>query len=188
LLLSVAIGIEVFILWLVMFLAIALTLGVGFICVMPLALLTVPLNMLAMALIEMSKALLIHDNLKIGESLSQGWNLLKGNFWNVVLLILVQFVISMIITTILYIPLYAVFFIPMLTMMKSSGASSPDFPVRLMEMMKWVYVIAMPVFVLFQSLMQMFIRILWVVATVRLAKRGGSTTVPANSPVQLGSI
>ncbi len=188
LLLSVAVGIEVVILWLVMFLAIALTLGLGFICVMPLILLTVPLNMLAMALIEMSKALLIHGNLSIGESLGRGWMLLKGNFWNVVLLVLIQFVIGAVVGTIMYIPMYAVFFIPMMTMMNSGSASSPDFPVRMMEMMKWVYVIVLPVFALIQSLMQTFFRILWVVATVRLAKHSGPSPVPADSPVQLGTI
>jgi hypothetical protein len=188
LLFSAAVGIEVLFIWLFMFLITAVTLGMGAICVMPLMFLILPVNMLAMALIEMAKASLINANLKVGESVRRGWSLFKGNFWSVVLLLLIQFVIQSVITSILYIPLYVVFFIPMLAMMNSGTLNSPDFPIRMIETSKWVYVIAMPILVLGQSLIQTYFRSLWAVATLRLAKRSGPAPMPVESPVQLGII
>lgn len=187
LLFSAAVGVEVIVIWLVTFFAVALTLGFGALCVTPLMFIIIPVNMLAMAFIEMAKALLIKDNLTIGESLKGGWRLFKGNFWSVVLFLLIEYVIQIVITSIFYIPLYAVFFIPMLAVMNDGSLNSPNFPLTIVEMMKWIYVIAMPILVLVMSLVQTYVRCLWVVVTVRLSKRPAPAPLVSESPVQLGN-
>jgi len=83
-----------------------LTAGLGFLCMFPLMLLIYPLMLVIMAGLYLSVAAVPADDLPFAETLQCVWDLLKSNFWPLMLMSLILYLIQMVVGFISAIPMF----------------------------------------------------------------------------------
>lgn len=87
----------------------AATLGIGLICLIPLACLLVPIFLLYIVYAEMAMIALVNEDATVGEALSRGWEVFRAHLGNLIGMGLVLFVGGLIVGLILAIPTVALF-------------------------------------------------------------------------------
>lgn len=125
----------------------ALTAGIGFLCMMPLMLLIIPLGLVAYLLLSLSTAAVVMGDLGVFDAIRHAWELLRAKFWSLVLMTVILYFAQMAVAMVIMIPiqfLQFAFIIPM-----SSGDIDPDSIFR-------IYGIAMAFFIPIASLFQSF--------------------------------
>lgn len=79
----------------------AVTAGLGFICLMPLFLLIIPLELIAYLYASLAMATVIAEDVGVFDALKHAWEVMKQKFWQLVLmgiiLVFVQWVLTMIV-------------------------------------------------------------------------------------------
>lgn len=83
-----------------------LTAGLGFLCMLPLMLLIYPLMLVVMAGLFLSVAAVPADDLPFGETLQRVWDLLKTNFWSLMLMSFILYMFQMAVGFISAIPMF----------------------------------------------------------------------------------
>lgn len=110
LLLILTIGAVFFVFLICLLLFGVVTVGLGFLCIQPLILLTYPLTLVVYGGVEEALAALIADNLDIFASIQRGWELLKAKFWSIFLLSFIVYfavaVLNMLVTMPFMLPFF----------------------------------------------------------------------------------
>ncbi len=102
----------------------ALTAGLGFLCMMPLMLLIMPLGLVAYLLLSLSTASVVVDDLGIFDAIQRAWGLMRQKFWSLVLMAVILYFIQMAVGMIIMVPMQVMQFAFMIPM--SSGEIDPD--------------------------------------------------------------
>ena len=69
----------------------AVTAGIGFICLQPIMLLMYPAMLVLYSIIEESQVSVIVDELGVTDAIRRGWDLVRANFWRIVLISLIVY-------------------------------------------------------------------------------------------------
>ncbi len=162
-----------------------LTLGIGLLCFVPLLLLIVPAVWLGTAFLELARTSILYDQVGIGECLKRGWALFKGKFWQIVLVALILYLGLTIISTVFYLPLYAISFIPMFRNLSQGAVAVQNIESQIFSSMRWTYIIFIPFFSLVSGILSTFIHEAWAITYVRLSRPPAAENVPAASPSQM---
>ncbi len=97
------------------------TMGIGMLCIQPLFLLVYPAALVVYALIEQSLAAVIVDDKGVSDALSRAWDLVRNNFWSILLVTLIVYLGVTILSSIVMLPfMVPFFFLPLF--MESSQA------------------------------------------------------------------
>ena len=89
----------------------AVTAGLGFICLQPLVILIYPLMLVLYGVIEEAQAAVVVDDLGVTDAIQRGWELVKNNFWRIVLVSLLVYLILGVLSSIIMFPLMSPFFL-----------------------------------------------------------------------------
>lgn len=89
----------------------AVTIGLGFICMVPLMLLMYPAMLVLYGIIEESQVAVVVDDLGVTDAIRRGWELVRANFWRIVLISLIVYLGIGILSSIAMIPLISPFFL-----------------------------------------------------------------------------
>lgn len=155
----------------------AVTMGLGFICLQPLFLLMYPLMLVLYGIIEESQAAVVIDDLNVIEAIQRGWELVKANFWRIVLISLVVYLGLGILGGIAAIPFMIPFFFMPLLMEGSS-----NFDVRtMMLIIGGVSLIFLPVMALVQGIGMTFLKATYAIVYMRLTRKPEDETPDADS-------
>lgn len=95
-----------------------LTAGVGFLCAFPLILLLMPLGLVGYLLLSMSMAALVAEDSDVLEAIQNAWRIVKENFWPLVLMTIILYMLQFATGIIIAIPMNIIQFaliIPMQT-------------------------------------------------------------------------
>ncbi|HLO16584.1 MAG TPA: hypothetical protein VK206_17255 [Anaerolineales bacterium] len=82
-----------------------LTAGIGFLCILPLICILIPVLWAVSVVIEQANVAIVLENLGIGDGLRKGWNVVRANIGPMILLALIIFVGSAIVGFIFAIPI-----------------------------------------------------------------------------------
>lgn len=167
----------------IMMAAMLATAGLGMFCLFPLFILFIPLMYLAITFLELSRTAILQENTGLGECLKRTWALFKARFWQIVLLALVLYFGMGIVVSILYIPLYAVFFIPILTSMTRNPTNPQDVALQFLSTFRWAFAIFFPIFLLVSGILITFVHEAWAIAYLRLSRQPAAAVPPA-APLQ----
>lgn len=145
-----------------------LTLGLGAICAVPLFLLFIPLAMFVYAIMEQGMSAVLVDNLGVSSALQRTWELVKKNLGVIVLMSLIIYLGSTIVSMIISIPMM----IPVFSFMFNMMGSEPD--VQSVErlsrsMILWMLAFS-PLYALFQGLLLTFMQSAWTLTYLRLTR------------------
>lgn len=107
---SFVIGTVFFVVFMSLTLFGVLTAGIGFICVQPLFLLLYPISMIAYAFMEQSQAAVVADEMEVMQAIHKAWELLKANSWGLILISIVIYFGTSILSMIIVMPFMIPFF------------------------------------------------------------------------------
>lgn len=145
----------------------AVTIGLGYICMVPLMLLMYPAMMVLYALIEESQVAVVVDELGVTDAIKRAWELVRENFWRIVLISLVVYFGVSILSSVIMVPfMLPFFFIPFFM---DSGMT--DFtPRTMMLFMGGFSLLFIPVMALVQGIGLTFMKSTYTLVYLRLTK------------------
>jgi hypothetical protein len=151
------------------------TAGIGFICAQPLILAMYPVMMVVYAFMEQSQAAVVVDELGVTQAIVKGWELLRANFWRLVLVSLIIYLGIGIVSSIIVMPfMLPLFFLPFL--MESSFFDSGLQSFGLL--MAGYMLLLLPVMALVQGVTITFMKSAYVLVYLRLTRS-------SNAPIAL---
>lgn len=95
------------------FIAGALTFGIGLLCLFPLVLVAIPVSYIVYGLMELAETAVVIENLSIFEAITTAWRLLKANFWKMLMIALVIYLGVGMIAAFLLVPFTLPAYLPM---------------------------------------------------------------------------
>ena len=144
----------------------AVTMGLGFICLQPLFLLMYPLMLVLYGIIEESQAAVVVDDLGVTDAIQRGWELVKTNFWRIVLISLIVYLGITILGSIVMIPFMIPFFFFPFFMEGSS-----NFDMRTMMLITGGFTLLfLPVMALVQGIGMTFLKTTYTLVYLRLTR------------------
>lgn len=142
-----------------------LTLGLGFLCALPLIILLSPLMLVVYGFIEEALAAIVADDLGVIPAIERAWELVKANFWGILLLsFIVYFAISLLSGFI-----SAPFMTPSSFMPFFTDGSMPDMRV-IMLFIAGLTLLMFPLMLLVQGVGITFFKAAYAIAYLRLTR------------------
>lgn len=144
-----------------------LTAGIGMLCLLPLICLLLPLLWGLSVVIEQASAAIVLDDLGIMDGISKGWDVVRSNIGTMILLALVLFIGSAVISFIIAIPVAAAV-IPLLFGLTSESTGAI-----------WTSVLCcaayLPVLLLLNGILTAYMQSVWTLTYLRLTRPAAST-------------
>ena len=152
------------------------TAGIGFLCLLPFMLILIPLALVVFAGMALGIAAIAADDLSLGNGFQRIWELLKANFWPLILMALILYLIQMAIGMVAAIPMYvgqfAFMFIPDL---------ATTSPLTIFRMFGLLFGILIPITYLGSALGMTYNQAAWTVTYLRLTRK---PQVDPDQPIQ----
>lgn len=108
--LSFLIGLAFFLLIIPLVLLGVITAGVALVCLIPLICLLIPVGLAVGILIEQANRAIVLEDLGIIDGLKRGWEIFRANIWQVIVMALILFGISLVLGIIIALPILIVVF------------------------------------------------------------------------------
>jgi hypothetical protein len=166
--LNFLIGLAILVVIFALFLPVAvmgvLTFGVALLCLIPLACILLPITWVITVIVEQAQPAIIAENLGMWDGFKRGWQIVKNNGVNFVLLALVLFIGGAIVGFIIALPiLFAV--VPLIL-----GANSLDQTLTPVYIALACCAVYIPVLYLFNGILAAYIQSVWTLTYLRLTK------------------
>lgn len=142
-----------------------LSAGIGFLCLLPLICILIPISWVVTIIIEQANAAIVLDNLSLMDGLRRGWEIVKNNLGPTLIMGLILFIISLVVGIVIAIPIFIVVFPAMLGFFAGGGENTT--PLFLMSVCFCLY---LPVALILQGIMVAFTGSAWTLTYMRLNK------------------
>jgi hypothetical protein len=142
-----------------------ITAGIGFICIIPLLCLLIPISWAVMVVIEQANAAIVLEDLGIGDGLRRGWEVVRSNIGTMILMALILFIGAAVVGIVLAIPL--IITVVPLAIGMAAGADRPAL---------WIWIIGaccavyLPILLILNGILTAYIQSAWALTYMRLAK------------------
>jgi len=147
-----------------------LTAGIGFICVLPLICILIPVLWALSVVIEQANVAIVLENLGIGEGFRRGWEVVRANVGPILLLTLIIFIGSGIVGFIIAIPIIAAVF-PLIF----SAASNNTGPVWITVVCCAIY---FPILLVLSGILNAYVQSVWTLTYMRLTAKPPQDSAP----------
>jgi hypothetical protein len=155
--------------------------GFGMFCVLPLYCVLLLAMMLVYAYAIQGQVAVLADDLGVVDALKRSWEIVKNNFWGILLLSVVIYFGLWLISTIITVPLMIPMYMNMFRMMDSIES----FEAMQMDLMRtmsiWMLIYA-PIYSIVQGISITFMQSAWTVAYLKIT-RNPEINVPPEAPV-----
>jgi hypothetical protein len=170
--LSFLIGLAFLIILLPFFAFGVLSAGVGFLCLLPLICILVPISWVVTIIIEQANTAIVLDDLTLMDGLRRGWEVVRGNLGPTLIMGLILFVISAVVGVVVALPIFLIVFPAMLGYFAGGGESTT--PLIVMTVCFCLY---LPVAVVLQGVMVAYTGSAWTLTYLRLTRPQGNAPV-----------
>jgi hypothetical protein len=143
------------------------TAGIGFVCVQPLFLLMYPLMLILYGIIEESQVAVVVNDLGVMDAVKRGWELVRANFWRIVLISFIVYLVIGLVSSIIMFPFMLPFF--SLPFFMESGQFEPN-PRMMALFMGGFSCIFFPVIAFIQGITITFMKSTYTIVYLRLTK------------------
>ena len=169
--LSLLIGLLFLLILLPLILFGALTAGIGFVCLLPLICILIPVGFAVSVIVEQANAAIVLENLSIMDGLRKGWDVVRRNVGTMIVLALILFIGAAVVGFIFAIPIF-VAVVPLIVGVASNNTNPFWFSLACCALY-------FPVLLLLSGILTAYIQTVWALAYMRL------TAVPPqdNAPV-----
>ena len=152
------------------------TLGVAAFCLIPLVCLALPLSIVLSGYLSLVQNGIVLGKQGVFEALGKGWAMLRANFWPVVLMAVILFVIGLVAGLILSLPLILAS-LPLLAV----AASQADQGLTAFLPFLGCFVLYLPVMIVFGGILKTYVSGVWTLTYRRLTGSGLAVAVPSPS-------
>jgi len=156
----------------------AVTAGVGFLCMIPLLCVLLPLSWVISIVVQQADAAMVIENLSITDGVRRGWDVAKKNVGPVLLIWLITTVIGVSIGLVLAIPILVIAVPGAIAFATSQG----EFPTGLLAMAGLCFVLYLPVLVVAEGILITYIESVWALTFLRLSRPRESIGTPEAPP------
>ena len=143
----------------------AVTIGLGFICMMPLFIVLYPVMMVLYGFVEVSQAAVVVDNIGVTNAIRRGWDVVKENFWRILLISFVVYMSISILSSIIVLPFMTPFFF--FPFLMEGGQFDPN-PRTMLLFVGGFSLILFPVIALIQGVTITFLKSTYTIVYLRL--------------------
>ena len=157
------------------------TFGLGFICIIPLFLLLIPVLIVGYSVLELAQAAIIADDMGTLESISRGWKLFRLNWLGVILLMVILYFAMTLLSSIFAFPMM----FPMMLFplgMESHG--------KFNDLILVFFFVFFPIMMFFmyaiQGILMAFFQTAWVVIYMRLNHNANTPIILKEKPAEAG--
>lgn len=175
--LNFLIGLAIFLIFVPLILLGVVTAGIGFVCLLPVFCLLIPISWILSIIIEQAQAAIVLEDLGILDGFKRGWQIVKTNAMPTILMSLILGVGSFIVIMIVAIPLMLAF-IPVIMSMSILRESLVPLYISLA-----CCAFYMPVLILFNGIVTAYIQSAWTLTFMQLAapKEEAPVIIEANA-------
>lgn len=145
----------------------AVTVGLGFICMMPLFLVIYPVMMVLYGFIEVSQAAVVIDDIGVTDAIRRGWDVVKANFWRILLISFIVYMGISLLSSIIVLPFMTPFFFFPLIM---EGGQFEITPRTMMTFTGCFSLILLPVMALIQGVGITFLKAAYAITYLQLTR------------------
>ncbi|MGZ9222034.1 MAG: hypothetical protein ACXW4Q_07990 [Anaerolineales bacterium] len=161
--LSLLIGLLFLLLFLPLIFFGIITAGIGFLCILPLLCILIPISWGVMVVIEQANAAIVLEDLGIGDGLRRGWEVVKANIGTMILMALILFIGSAVVGIVLAIPLI----VAVAPLVIGSAAGVERTPLLIFGVCCAVY---LPILLILNGILTAYIQSAWTLTFMRLTK------------------
>ena len=140
-----------------------LTAGIGFLCIIPLLCILIPIAWAVTVVIEQANAAIVLEDLGIGDGLRRGWEVVRANIGTMILMALILFIGSAVVGIVLAIPLIVAVF----PLAIGFAAGAERVPLLTAGVCCAVY---LPILLLLNGILTAYIQSAWTLTYMRLTK------------------
>ena len=180
-LLSFLIGLAFLVIFVPLVLFGIVTAGVGFLCMIPLLCVMVPLAWALSIVIQQANVAIVTENLSIMDGVRRGWQVARNNIGPVLLIWFITSVIGVAIGVALAIPVL----VTVVPMAIAFASSRGEFPTGIAAVAALCIVVYLPFLLVAQGILTAYIESVWALTFLRLTRRAESTGTleapPANA-------
>jgi hypothetical protein len=150
-----------------------LTAGVGFICILPLLCILIPVSWIVAVILEQANAAIVIEDLRMFDGFKRGWEIVKANVGPVIIMALILLFGGGIISIIFAVPIFFMIF-PLIPSLISG-----EFQTSALWIAGLCFVAYLPVLILLTGILTAYLQSAWTLTYMRLA------TPKENAPVLL---
>jgi hypothetical protein len=147
------------------------TAGIGFVCLLPIFCLLIPVGIAVNMILEQAYVAIVKENLGIIDGWRRGWGVVRANFGPIILMALILFVISFVIGLILAIPFFVVLFPAVFALAIGQGQNWT--PLLWAGLCLLAY---LPLMILLRGILTTFTGCSWTLTFLRLTSAPGDNT------------
>jgi hypothetical protein len=180
--LTFAIGLVILLIFVPLVLFGALTAGIGFLCLLPLICVLIPVSIVVGILVEQANNAIVLEDLGIMDGLKRGWEILKANVGPVIIMAIILAVIGFVVGLVVAIPIFLAVIPAMIAFL--AGDSQDTTPLILVGVCICLY---LPVAIVLQGIMTAYIKSAWTLTYMRLTRKPGDGSSPmpeSNMPLE----
>jgi hypothetical protein len=150
-----------------------LTAGFGFLCIIPLLCVLVPLAWAATIVLEQANAAIVIENLGMTAGVRRGWQVARDNVGSMIVMSLILFLLSFFVGVVLAIPVFIIVLPAVLAFGIGQGESTAPLLVAGL-----CFVAYLPVLIVLQGILTAYIGSAWTLTFMRLAVPKESSPAP----------
>ena len=161
--LSLLIGLMFLLIFLPLIFFGVITAGIGFICIIPLLCLLIPISWAVMVVIEQANAAIVLEDLRIGEGLRRGWEVVRANVGTMIVMALILFIGSAVVSIAFAIPLIIAVF----PLAIGFAAGAERTPLLIAGVCCAVY---LPILLILNGILTAYVQSAWALTYMRLTR------------------
>jgi len=180
-LLSFLIGLAALVIFLPLTIFGVVTAGIGFLCIVPLLCVLVPVLFAIGIVVQQADAAMVIEDLSMMDGVRRAWGVVKKNVGPVLLIWLITAVIGGVIGFVLALP----FLVTVIPAAIALAASPNEFPTAIVAVAGLCFVLYIPVLIVAQGILTSYVESVWALTFLRLTRppegKGALESLPANA-------
>jgi hypothetical protein len=150
-----------------------LTMGIGLICLLPLVCLLIPVGWALSVVVEQAIVSIVLENRSIIDGLSRGWEVVRANAVQYLLVALIVFIGGAIAGIVIAIPIFLIVFPAVFSMTISNNNDTTPLTIAML-----CFVIYLPFLLVLSGILQTYIQSVWTLTFLRLTGHDPAVPVP----------
>jgi len=150
-----------------------LSAGVGFLCLLPLICLLIPVGIAVGIIVEQANRAIVLEDLSMFDGLKRGWEVAKSNIGPILIMALILFGISLVLGVIIALPVFIIVFPAIFALALGEGHSFTPLYLALA-----CFCLYMPVAWLLNGILATFTQSAWTLTYLRLTQDSESSETP----------
>lgn len=153
-----------------------LTAGVGFLCILPLICILVPLAWIGGIVVQQADSAMVIEDLGLAEGVRRGWSVLKNNIGPMLIIWLITLVVGFVVAIVIALPLLIVV-VPAAIAFAMSGNTPAVAPLLIGGLCLAVY---LPIMLVLNGILTAYLQSVWTLTYLRLTRpKEGEANPPA---------